>query len=113
MIQANRTVGHRVYTEGAVNARNDATFTWAPAVDVAVYGWAPVSPTEEHDAGRNPVEIVLQLFGPADSLSAVGPRDRFVVDGATYEVEGAVENFNSGPFGYEPGVRINLKRVEG
>ena len=72
-----------------------------------VYGWAPAG-TNESNASRHTVTADLELYGPPDFT--LDPRDRVVILGDTYEVLGAVEDFNHGPFGYTPGVRVNLRR---
>lgn len=107
------TVDLRVYSSGEEDAWGDGEPTWAEPEDRAVYGWAPAGTSEEQDAGRNPTQIDLQVFGPAASLDDVKPRDRMIVAGDLYEVDGERENFNYGPFGFTPGVRVNLKRVVG
>ncbi len=72
-----------------------------------VYGWAPAG-SDEVNGTRHTVTADLQLYAPP-SFTA-NPRDRVVVDGRTYEVDGEVEDFGRGPFGFVPGVRVNLRR---
>lgn len=79
-------------------------------VSESVYGWAPGGVTEL-TGWQSQVTADLQLYAPADFT--VGPRDRVRVAGVTYDVEGVVEDFNHGPFGFTPGVRVNLTRVSG
>lgn len=107
------TIGLRVHSTGAANSWGDPVPSWAEPVDRAVYGWAPASTAEGHDAGRSAVELDLDVFGPTETLGDIQPRDRLVIDGNLYEVEGRVENFDRGPFGFAPGVRVGVKRVEG
>lgn len=107
------TVGHQVYSESGTGYGGLPTESWAPPASVPVYAIYPGTPGEDYEPGRNPAEIPLFLLGTSDALGSVQPRDRFVVNGDTFEVDGAVENYNFGPFGFEPGVRVTLKRVEG
>jgi hypothetical protein len=86
------------------------TPAWGLPVTKRVYGWAPAG-TDEVNGWRHNVTADLQVYGPPDFTAE--PRDRMVVDGRTYEVEGEVEDFGHGPFGFNPGVRVNLRRVEG
>jgi hypothetical protein len=58
-------------------------------------------------AGVESVVVTLELFAPA---RPVGDRDRFVVNGATYEVVGDPEDYDHGPFGFAPGMVVNLTR---
>lgn len=75
-----------------------------------VYGWAPAGAMEDTDA-RQRVEHDLDLYAPPSFTTSA--TDKIVVLGASYDVVGNVEDFNYGPFGFTPGVRVNLKRVSG
>jgi hypothetical protein len=72
-----------------------------------VYGWAPAG-TNESTASRQTVTADLELFAP--SGFTLDPRDHVRILGQTYEVQGVVEDFDHGPFGFSPGVRVNLRR---
>ena len=85
---------------------------WAPPVTVLVYGWAPASAdTEPFEAGRAEVDRHMDLLVPPGV--ACGPRDRWTVAGQVWEQVGHPEDFTNGPFGFAPGVRVDLRRVEG
>lgn len=75
-----------------------------------VYGWAPAG-TDETATWRRTVTADLQLFAPPGFRCT--SQDAVVVDGVTYTVEGVPEDYTHGPFGWEPGIRVNLTRVEG
>lgn len=105
------TVGVMTYTEGAVDDFGDPEDVWSTPAEVPVYGWAPAATGEPFEANRDVVTWDLDLYAP--SGFTVGPRDRVVVLGVEYEVEGVVESFDFGPFGFTPGCRVRLKRVEG
>ena len=64
---------------------------------------------EPFDANRTPVVRDLDVYMPA---SAAKPKDRMTVGGVLYSVVGHPEDFNHGPFGFAPGVRVSLLRVE-
>lgn len=76
-------------------------------IPTPVYGWAPAG-TNEVSASRHTVTADLELFAP--SSFTVDPRSRIRILGRTYEIQGDVESFDYGPFGYAPGVRVNLRR---
>lgn len=105
-----QTIGHAIYTPGTVDAHGNPTDTWASPVNVGVYGYGPRSDSNSAEPGGTQVITGLTVLAP---MFAVDPRDRFVVAGKTYEVVGEVGEWDSGPFGYEPGMTVNLKRVEG
>lgn len=75
-----------------------------------VYGWAPAGSTEM-TGWTSQVTADLQLYAPPTFKAT--PQDHVVVDGRTYAIEGAVQDFNHGPFGFTPGVVVNLRRVTG
>lgn len=106
----NQTVGHMVWSAGAVDSHNNPTNTWANPVNVAVYGYGPPAVRSEAEPAGTQVISHLEVLAPP---FAVDPRDRFQIDGDTYEVSGRIGEWDNGPFGYEPGCVIRLKRVEG
>lgn len=112
------SIGHHVYTEGAVGFGGAPTVTYVPALDEAgtsldVYAIYPGTPGEDYEVGRTPSRIPLFVIGSADTLGTVAARDRVDYNGDLYDVDGAPENFNTGPFGFAPGVRVRLMRTEG
>lgn len=87
----------------------NASDGYEPARTEPVYGWAPVA-TDEVNGSRNLSTADLALYAPPGfSCSA---RDRVTLEGRTYEVQGEVEDFGKGPFGFVPGVRVALTRSE-
>lgn len=110
MIETAQTIGHQVWSAGAADSHGNPVDTWAAAVDVGVYGYAPPATRAEQEPGGTQVITHLEVYGPQFTVDS---HDRFVVDGVTYEVSGEVANWDKGPFGYAPGQVIGLKRVEG
>ncbi len=88
---------------------NDAN-TWGAPVTELVYGWAPAG-TAEVGGDRRAVDAVLELYAPPGFVC--GTQDKVTVLGRTYRVEGEIEDFNYGPFGFRPGVRVKLKDKDG
>lgn len=79
------------------------------ATPVAVYGWQPTNQQERYTAelaGRTVSD--LKLLSPTGDFKS---SDAVVIDGVTYEVDGEVEDFTHGPFGFTPGFAIGLRRV--
>lgn len=114
MLTANKTVQRRAYIPGALDSHGNPTDSWGDPVDVDVYGWVPSSGAGGADvntAGRLEVISDIDILAPAGTTAF--PNDRFIIAGDTYLVMGHAEDFTQGPFGYKPGVRINLNRSEG
>jgi hypothetical protein len=105
-----QTIGHAIYTPGSVDSHNNPIDAWASPVNVAVYGYGPPVRTEEAEPGGTQVMQGIQVLAP---VFAVDPRDRFVIAGITYELVGEAANWDHGPFGYQPGMLLRLRRVEG
>lgn len=105
------TVTLHARSTGTKDAHGNPVESWAtPGTEEPVYGWAPPSPdSQPFDANRTPVVRDLDVYAPA---SAAKPKDQMSVNGVRYEVVGQPENFNYGPFGFAPGVRVSLLRVE-
>ena len=106
-----QVVAVRTFVEGATDPFGNPAESWAAPVDVPVFGFAPAGTSEPFGVGRDAVAWDLDLFaGPDFTLAA---RDRVLVLGVEHEVDGRVEDFTHGPFGFAPGVRVRLTRVEG
>lgn len=98
--------------EGSVDAHGNPVESWGASVTVAVHAWAPPSADSAPiTAGRDPVIRDLDLYAPAGTTGQ--PRDRWTVNGVAYEQIGHPEDYAYGPWQWQAGVRINLKRWEG
>ena len=102
------TVQHVVWSAGGTDAHGNPVDVYAPPVDVKVMGWSELQP-DERVSGR--VVIDLRLFGPPGMSGA--SRDRWILPEGVYEQQGPVQDYTRGPFGFAPGVVVNLQRVEG
>lgn len=113
---AGLTVGHRVYGPGEPDTHGNATAAWAEPVALLVFSVAPRG-SSEPTAARDEVVSGLTLLAPADTI--VGPLDLIVIDdtipayAGEWKVDGDLGDWTRGPFGYRPGVAINLTRAEG
>lgn len=103
------TVQHIRWEAGGTDAHGNPAPDYADPVDVQVYGWSFPAP-EERTNQR--VVVDVSLFGPPDLT--VDSRDRFILPGlGLHEVAGPAQDYGNGPFGWKPGVVVNLVRVEG
>ncbi|KUF05704.1 hypothetical protein AUL38_16040 [Leucobacter sp. G161] len=84
--------------------------SWADPVELPVYAIAPPVQDDVTRPERTGFTHVLDLYM---SSSPSGHRDVFVVHGGEYFAEGVPDDFNFGPFGFKPGVRVRLMRTEG
>lgn len=96
-------------TKSGENGQGQPTYTEA-ATSVEVYGWEPTSETERYTAalaGRTVSD--LKLLSPTGDFKS---SDAVILPGGdTYEVDGEVLDYNTGPFGFAPGYAVGLRRV--
>lgn len=106
------TVARLPFFEGEPDPYGDTRETWGSPQDVDIHGWAPPSPdSAPFEQSRGAIVRDLDLYAPTGTESA--PRDHWLIEGTLYEQVGHAEDFTHGPFGFNAGLRINLKRVEG
>ena len=103
----------RVPFVGSVeDAYGNESESWgAPVELVGRYGFDPGSSSEPRLAGQGMVIVEPTLYGPFDM--PFEPRDRAIVRGLTYEVEGAVRRWRNMFSSREPGAVVSLRRVDG
>lgn len=75
-----------------------------------VYGWAPAG-SSEVNLNAEQVTHDLDLYVPP--TFAATPSDTVKVLDDWYEVQGRVQDFSHGPFGWAPGGLVRLERVTG
>lgn len=105
------TIGIKRHQTGATDAHGNKVESWAAPIYVGVYSIAPAMSNEPFEAGRELVITGLTVLAPA--TVEIDRRDIVVIDGEDYTVEGEAGNWNQGPFGFEPGISVSLRRVEG
>lgn len=112
MSLATRFIAKLALYEPQPNTRGGRKDSWKPYRLVEIFGWAPSGMEQGVDGMRRPVAWDVDVYAP---LGVEGnPRAKWVLDdGRTYEQVGYPEDFTHGPFGFSPGLRINLKRIEG
>ena len=84
--------------------------SWADPVELPVYAIAPPVQDDITRPERTGFTHVLDLYMKS---SPSGHRDKFVVNGVEYFAEGVPDDFNFGPFGFRPGVRVRLMKAVG
>lgn len=105
-------VRHEPILTGATDDWGDSIEGFGPAVEVSVIGWAPAGADQ-------PIRDLGTGIGHDVDLYCSTPfakhRDKVTLptEPLPLEVQGNPEDFNTGPFGFTPGYRIKLKRVEG
>ncbi|MFF1531488.1 head-tail adaptor protein [Cellulomonas sp. NPDC058312] len=112
MIPLPFTAGLRAFIGSAEDDLGNPTEGWGTAVETSAVWWTPssVATSEQKMAGHD--RVVVDLVMVVDSATAVGPRDRVVIDGRDFEVIGYPEDFDHGPW-WQPGRKpVNLRRIE-
>lgn len=105
-----QTVGHKPYSSTTKNAHGNDVAVYGAVVDREVYGYGPPIRVADAEPGGTQVIEGIDVYAP---LFPVDDRDLFVVGGLDYMVIGEAGDWTNGPFGFEPGQVIHLKRVEG
>lgn len=112
-LKARFPVGWKRYnTQAETDPYGDPIPGYDDPVTVYIYGPAPTAPEELPVATTDRLRERLTLYVSPD-FPDVDRRDQIVVRGKTYEVDGAVQDYNDGPHGFLPGGTLYLVRVEG
>lgn len=102
------------YVAGAVDPRyGNTTNSFGAGIDLPVYAVSPKQSVEPDEVGRRAIITGLTVYAPAGSV--IGARDRVLVAGKTYEVEGEQGSWTNNPHGsgFHDGIQFDLKRSEG
>ncbi|WP_130865845.1 hypothetical protein [Acidipropionibacterium timonense] len=105
---ARHPVRHLVRSLGATDVHGNATDEWASTPRM-VFGWSQEQSDEPAAVGANRISTTLQVLSPW----AAADKDRVVILGHMFEVIGESEDWNHGPFGFEPGYRFRVRRIDG
>lgn len=118
------TVGRHAYTGSPMDGNGDRPKVYSPPKDqpgtvLRVYGWGP--PLALRGAGESrPMEaqervvVDIELLVPPDFPAT----ERDLIDlpsgpAGQFEVIGVPNDYSKGPFGWQPGKVINLRKVDG
>lgn len=109
-LQARRSVEVARHAQSGEDAHGNPIEGWE-SEEVRVYGWEVPRTAEPLLAGHDRVVVDLSMFVPPGF--EVSAHDRVVIEGRTYEVVGEFEDAGNGPFVFDPGGTVQLRRVEG
>lgn len=101
------------HTATTAQTGRGTTTTYAPLLtatgtQVKVIGWAP---TRQAETTETRVESDIDLFVPPGVSSTAG--DVVDLPSGRFEVVAYPEDWSFGPFGFQPGAVVKLKRVQG
>ncbi len=99
------------YVGSTEDAHGNETATYGTAVALTGYGFDPGSSSEPRLPGQGRVIVEPTLYGPY-SMPFL-PRDRVIVRGVTYEVEGEVRQWKHMVSNEEAGAVVSLRKVDG
>lgn len=103
-----RTVQWQKFTGGVENAHGNVRDTWAPAVDVGIYAFNPGTTQDALIPGSDSDIARPSIYAPTSVV--MGARDRVIIDGERYEVDGETRVFTS-PFSSRmDGNQIDLRK---
>lgn len=109
MFPTPHTVTHTTSTQTGENALGQPTVT-TTSTERPVFGWSPKTSDDGGEptlAGRVITEVYLLTpdgdWADGDAVT--------LPDNRTFVVVGDVEDNNAGPFGFQPGYRVTLRRV--
>jgi hypothetical protein len=117
MLPLRHEVGLHSYSAGEIDAYGCTIPVYTPPRDSPgtaekVYGWSLPLSIEPHGEGRDNIIVTdVELLAPPGF--SVGPYDVVDLPDGQYEVVGHPQDYGYGPFGFDPGVVVKLRRVEG
>ena len=110
-IQPRRQVEVLRWSTGGLDAHNNPIVGYAEPEPLMVYGWEVPRTAEPLRAGHDRVIVDLSMFVPPGT--EISAHDRVVINDREFEVVGEVEDAGNGPFGFDPGATVQLRRIEG
>ena len=113
MIPSRFTLGVRRYSGTVKDAHGNATVSFAAAVDWPVRQVDPGAMSEPLEARRDASVVVFTVHANPHANTPT-ERDRVVVDGVEYAVNGRPKDWTRGPWRNPvAGVVVELRNVEG
>lgn len=112
-LKAKHTVGWIRYVEEAdTDPYGEPVAGYLPPQPVKVYAVADTDPEELPGITSDRLSDRKSLYVPPE-FPDVDRKDRMELRDGIYEVDGGVVRYDQGPFGYNPGGRLRLVKVEG
>jgi hypothetical protein len=121
-VNAQYTIQHAPYQSGDDDAAEGypQADSFGDLVDRQVYGWYPgqgsgtsassASDTGGSDYSRRITSYAIVQVPDPETYSL---RDKVVLAGLEYFVAGTVMDYNTGPFGFQPGGEVFVERITG
>lgn len=110
-MEAVNTIEVMRYIGGIEDAHGNVQETWSAPETVNVYSIAPTQQIEPFEEGRDVVVEKKTILAPSNVH--IGPHDKVRINTEEYKVDGGTQDWNTGPFGWTPGVSINIEKVSG
>lgn len=110
MIPLPFTCLHGAYTAGVPDDHGDTTSGWAAGVSTPCIWW-PGASTEPFAAPTGSEQVQVDITVVIDSAVVVDHRDRFTVDGQTFDVVGQPKSWDHGPWWAPNRQAVELQRV--
>lgn len=110
------TVGWHQYSNGPTDAYGEVTPVYTPPLNqagtqIAVYGFNVHSTSHNPVSGHDRIIVDAELWVPPGC--PIGTYDYVDLPDGQYLVEGQPEDWGHGPFGWSPGLQINLRKISG
>jgi len=105
------SVEHVPYEGAGEDSYGNETEGYGPPVTLYGFGFDPGSSSEPRQPGMDRVIVEPTLYGPFDMPFL--PKDKVIVRGLTYEVEGEVRQWRNMFSNREAGGVVTLRRVDG
>lgn len=107
------TLQRRTYAGTGSDSHGNDVDTWADPVDWPVHAYASGANDEPAEQGRDLSNVLWTVYAPADG-NAPGARDRVVLEGVEYAIEGQPRDYSHDPWQHRiGGVVVYLKNPEG
>ena len=107
---ARRTVTHIASIDtDTLDLHGNPFHRWDEPEVRKVFGWYQSSSSESSEQGANRVATTLVVLSPWPAAV----KDQIAIDGVTYEVVGESQDWNHGPFAFEPGYQFSVRRIDG
>lgn len=104
-------VKRAVFVAGAEDAYGNPAEMWGAPVTVGVFAFNPGTTGEPFLPGHDRVVTQPAIYAPSGTVFY--PRDRVIVRGVTYEVDGVTLDYRNPYDSSMDGVQVNLKEVQG
>lgn len=106
-------LGVRRFVAGVTDEFGNATDAWSAPLDWPVRSVAPAS-SDEPGGDHRDLSVVIYMVHADKTDDLPGVRDRVVIDGKEYPVDGEPDDWTRGPWANPAaGVVVWVKRAEG